>query len=119
MLQIIKAVLRRAGQDQTRLILVYASSTPQDILLHDELVGYARNHPKQFKLVLTVSQPNAEWEQLRRDDATVHRSVGRISQELIKEHGMPAGDGCAAGYCGPPAFEKTAKGILESFGYQG
>lgn len=119
MLQIIKAVLRRADQDKTRLTLIYASSTTEDILLHAELLRYARGHPEQFKLVLTVSKPNAEWEQLRRGaDATVHRTVGRISQELIKEHGAGAGDGCVAGYCGPAAFERTAREILVKSGYQ-
>lgn len=126
MAQIVKEVLRNAGRDKTSLTLIFASSTPADVLLYHELAGFAEKHPKQLKLVLTVSQPTAEWAAKARAGGSPHAyETGRISKEMLLKHSpqfvqqRPFPDWTVAGYCGPPAFEACAKALLESIGYSG
>lgn len=121
MVQIIKAVLRNSGQDRTQLLLIFASSTPDDVLLYHDLVALAEANQRQFSLVLTVSRPDDFWG--RGAPPCVVHAAGRVSQALVEAH-MPAFLGqrpfpewAVAGYCGPPAFEQCAKGILERMGF--
>ena len=55
MYQVIQAVLKgsRAGRDATRLSLLYANVSPDDILLRDELDALAAAHPDSFKVWYT------------------------------------------------------------------
>ncbi|KAG8465516.1 hypothetical protein KFE25_002823 [Diacronema lutheri] len=125
MAQIVKQVLRHAGSDRTRLTLIFASSSPGDVLLYHELAGFAEKHPAQFKLVFVVSRPTTEW--AAKTAATgassiVHES-GRLTRELVLRHApvfiqqRPFPVWAVAGFCGPPGFEACAKGLLESLGF--
>ena len=49
MLQIIQAVLKRS-QDHTKLSLLFANKTPDDILLKSRLDELAEKHPDRFKV---------------------------------------------------------------------
>ena len=61
MLQIIRAALKNPA-DRTKLSLIYANVTAQDILLKEEFDALKAKHPETLKVVYTVDKPDAGWE---------------------------------------------------------
>ncbi|KAM7267652.1 hypothetical protein ACFE04_009818 [Oxalis oulophora] len=55
MFQLIRAILEN-HKDTTKLHLIYGNTTEEDILLKDELDGYASNFPNRFKIYYVLSQ---------------------------------------------------------------
>ncbi len=96
--QIIKAVLKDA-EDRTRVHLLYANKTEDDILLRAELDGLAAAHPDRFALHYTLDSPPAGWTQFE----------GFITQAML-ETAMPApnADTTKIMMCGPPPMIKYA-----------
>ncbi|ORY01636.1 NAD(P)H-nitrate reductase [Basidiobolus meristosporus CBS 931.73] len=75
-LQVIKSVLRNPN-DKTKLSLVFANRSPDDILLRDELDRLTQEHPEQFKVWYTVDKcTEADWKY----------SVGFVNLEMCKTH---------------------------------
>jgi NAD(P)H-flavin reductase len=115
-------VLRNA-RDATKLTLLFAASTPDDVLLMHEIVGLAMRHQAQFTLVLTVSTPTPAWHDSAQRAGPVAHESGRLTAEMVARHAprclgqRPFPDWCVAGYCGPPSFEACAKQILATLGY--
>ena len=109
--QIIKHSLA-SKSDKTVISLVYSNSTADDILLKDELVELAKNHPDRFKVHFTVTQskePVEGWSQRRIDD------------DMIKNHLEAPANNSARSYvlvCGPSAFSDKAKMILSNLDYK-
>ncbi|KAI6236697.1 NADH-cytochrome b5 reductase 3 isoform X1 [Aphelenchoides besseyi] len=92
MLQIISEVLKHED-DPTKLSLLFANQSEEDILLRDELDRLAKNHPDRFKVWYTVDRAPADgWKY----------SVGFISDTMIREHLPPPDDKSAILMCGPP-----------------
>lgn len=61
MLQLTREILKHPD-DHTKLALLFANQTENDILLRDELESLAKNHPDRFKLWFTldtISEGNA------------------------------------------------------------
>ena len=56
MLQLITDVIRNKN-DNTKLALLFANQTEDDILLRDELERIEKENPDQFKLWFTVDRP--------------------------------------------------------------
>lgn len=56
MLQLIRQITRDP-KDQTKLSLLFANQTEEDILLRDELEEVAKNYPDQVKIWYTVDRP--------------------------------------------------------------
>lgn len=56
MLQIIRQVTRDS-KDETKLSLLFANQTEEDILLREELEEAAQNHPDRVKIWYTVDRP--------------------------------------------------------------
>lgn len=98
-------------EDKTKVTLVYAANTEEDILLREEFERYQREFPGRFDAMYVVSQP-AEGSSVRK---------GRVSKELLSEI-TQSKDGKVF-MCGPPAMEtalkgdRKTKGILEELGY--
>mmetsp|Transcript_14041 Transcript_14041/g.34307 ORF Transcript_14041/g.34307 Transcript_14041/m.34307 type:complete len:869 (+) Transcript_14041:220-2826(+) len=93
--QVVREILKD-DEDKTEVMLLYANQTPADILLREDLDGWARDHPTRFKCHYTVDrvpEGEPEWKY----------SVGFISDVMIKEH-LPAAAGADSfvGMCGPP-----------------
>lgn len=84
--------------------------TFDDILMYDELMRLAAEHPKRFKVwnTLTQAQDDADWKYGR----------GRINPEMCKEH-LPAGGlESTAFLCGPdPMIRDCCIPILKAMGY--
>ncbi|CAL9171474.1 unnamed protein product [Musa hybrid cultivar] len=98
--QVIQAVLRDP-EDRTEMHLVYANRSEDDILLWDELDGWARDHPEQFKVwyVINEAKRGEEW----------RYSTGFVTESILRDH-IPMGgsDDTLALSCGPPPMIQFA-----------
>lgn len=99
-------------EDKTKVTLVYAANTDEDILLKKEFDDFQKEFPGRFEAVYAVSQPAG--------GSTIRK--GRVSKELLAEV-TQSKDGNVF-MCGPPAMEaalkgdRKTKGILEELGYR-
>lgn len=94
MLQIIRGILKNP-RDKTKLWLIFANQTENDILLRKELeqIDSSRLH-----LWYTLDKPPAGWKY----------SEGFINTEMCRTHLPPAGDDTMIFVCGPPPMIKYA-----------
>jgi len=97
MLQIINDVLNNP-EDQTKLSLLFANQTEDDILCRDELERLEKENPGRFKVWYTLDRPTDSWKY----------STGFISQEMIAEHLPKSGGNSCVLVCGPPPMVKFA-----------
>uniref|UniRef100_A0A915CVN1 NADH-cytochrome b5 reductase n=1 Tax=Ditylenchus dipsaci TaxID=166011 RepID=A0A915CVN1_9BILA len=111
-LQVINEILKNPS-DTTKISLLFANQTEEDILLREDLDRLQAEHSGRFKLWYTIDRPPPTgW----------HYSVGFISPEMMAEH-LPienksykdssAEVGCKADFsavfmCGPPPMMKFA-----------
>lgn len=97
MLQVITAILKDKA-DTTKISLLYANQTENDILVRDMLDSLAKEHPSRFKVWYTLDRPPEGWA----------FSTGFITDTMIKEH-LPAADADSLVLmCGPPPMVKFA-----------
>jgi cytochrome-b5 reductase len=98
MLQIIRAIMKDP-QDQTRISLIYANQTPDDILLRGELDDLKLEFPNRFDLWYTVDRNAGDnW----------NFSTGFINEDMIREHLPTPGDDTFILMCGPPPMINRA-----------
>lgn len=101
MYQVIQSVLRDRAEDRTEMHLVYANRTEEDILLREELDGWAREYPEQFKVwyVVEKAKKEEEWKY----------SVGFVTESVLWEHVHGGGsEETLALACGPPPMIQFA-----------
>jgi len=91
--QVIKAILE-SPKDTTKCWLLFSNKTEADILLREELDGWAAKYPERLKVHYTVSSAPEGWA----------FSTGRISKEMLQEHMPPPGNDTYIGLCGPQGF---------------
>lgn len=107
MLQIIKAVLSDP-QDTTKMFLLFANQTEEDILVRDMLEAWQRDYPNQLKVWYTLDRPPTNWEY----------STGFISEEMCLNHLPEPSDETLILMCGPPPMIKFAcRPNLEKIGH--
>jgi len=97
MLQIIAAILKDPN-DQTKMSMLFANQSEDDILLREELDELAAQHGDRFRVWYTVDRPPAVW----------NFSSGFINDQMLKEHMPPPGSGTAILVCGPPPMVNFA-----------
>ncbi|GAB4828309.1 NADH-cytochrome b-5 reductase-like protein [Ancistrocladus abbreviatus] len=98
MLQVIEAVLKNPD-DNTKVSLLYANISPDDILLKQKLDLLAASHPN-FKVYYTVDSPSNNW----------RGGVGYVSKDMAVK-GLPhPGDDTLILVCGPPGMMKHISG---------
>lgn len=95
--QVIRAVMREEEGVET-VDLVYASRSEEEVLLREELDGWARERPERFKV----------W-----------YVVGKVTEGVLRERILTGGDeGSLALVCGPPGMVKgVVLPALEKMGY--
>ncbi|CAN1262008.1 NADH--cytochrome b5 reductase 1 [Linum perenne] len=82
MFQVARSILENL-KDQTKVHLIYANVTYDDILLKEELDGLASGYPDQFKIYYVLNQPPEVW----------NGGVGFVTKEMIETHcPAPAAD---------------------------
>nr|XP_008006115.2 NADH-cytochrome b5 reductase 2 isoform X1 [Chlorocebus sabaeus] len=107
MLQLIRHITKDPS-DSTRMSLIFANQTEEDILVRKELEEIARTHPDQFDLWYTLDRPPIGWKY----------SSGFVTADMIKEHLPPPGKSTLILVCGPPPLIQTAAHPnLEKLGY--
>ena len=124
MLQIIAAVFADSN-DNTELALLYANQSEGDILVRQELEGYQKEYPDQFKLWYTLDRPeqgnaiaNAQsYLYLIYIDCSNKTKVfisgwqyssGFVNADMIAEHLFPPGKDHLVLMCGPPPMMQFA-----------
>lgn len=107
MLQIVTAILKDES-DTTKVSLLYANQTEDDILVRDLLEKQAEQHKDRFKIWYTLDRPKSDWKY----------SQGFIDEEMIRSHLPPPSDDTVILMCGPPPMVKFAcKANLDKLGY--
>lgn len=87
MYQLLQAILANP-RDRTQVRLVYASRTPHDIILKEELDKLASIYPN-FKVLYTVSQPGDDWNWTG--------ATGHVNAEMVRTVLPPPQPGSAGG----------------------
>ncbi|XP_031737792.1 NADH--cytochrome b5 reductase 1 isoform X2 [Cucumis sativus] len=106
MYQVSRAILENPD-DKTKVHLIYANVTLEDILLKEELDLLAKRYPDRFKIYYVLNQPPEVWD----------GGVGFVSKEMIKAHcPAPAAD-IKILRCGPPPMNKAMGEHLDALGY--
>ena len=110
MLQILHAIFRSPDKT-TRVRLLYANQTEEDILVRDELETLQREHGDRFSLWYTVDRApeNREWKY----------DTGFITKEMVEKHLLfPDTKDTQFFMCGPPPMLKFAcQPALRELGY--
>lgn len=106
MYQVITAILKNPA-DKTKISLLFGNLTADDILLKDELEGFAAQHPDQLKIYHVLNNPPAGWTQ----------GSGFITPELMKQHLPAPSDSNLILRCGPTPMNEAMKKNLEAMGY--
>ncbi|KAJ5585572.1 NADH-cytochrome b5 reductase 1 [Penicillium hispanicum] len=110
MLQVIEAIIRNrprnGGTDTTKVDLIFANVTPEDILLQEKLEKLAKEDDG-FRVYYVLNKPPESWT----------GGVGFVTPDMIKERlPAPASD-VKILMCGPPPMISAMKKATESLGY--
>jgi len=106
MLQVIQAVLKNP-KDKTKLSLIFANVTEEDILVRETLEGLAEKHPDQFSLFYTLNEAPEGWT----------HGKGFVSTDMIKEHLPAPADDIQIVMCGPTPMNNAMLANLGKLGY--
>ncbi|KAL5358433.1 hypothetical protein BJX96DRAFT_182912 [Aspergillus floccosus] len=108
MYQLIRAICEDSADTDTRVSLLYANNTEEDILLRTELDAFARAYPEKFEVRYVLSQAGENWTGCR----------GFVTGELIREH-LPAAaeEESKMLLCGPPPMVNAMKKALQGMGW--
>nr|AET50763.1 hypothetical protein [Eimeria tenella] len=105
--QVVQQVLQN-NNDPTRLFLLYANKTQEDILLRDELEELENQYPDRLSVWYTVDTPPAAW----------RYSVGFITKEMLQQKLPAAAADTIVLCCGPkPMLEKACIPNLLQLGF--
>lgn len=103
----IKAVCT-TEKDDTKVTLLFANKTEDDILLRKELDEYARKFPHKFKVWYILDTPPVGWQY----------GSGRIDKNVIQERlPSPNGEDSKVLVCGPPGMQNAMINTLVELGF--
>lgn len=106
MLQILKEVLKYPT-DTTRVQLVFANVTEEDILLKDEIESLAEKHSR-FTVFFTLDKPVNGWT----------GGKGFVTTEMMAQHLAAPCDQTIVLVCGPPPMVKAMELNSKNSGYK-
>ena len=93
--------------DGCQISWVSANSTPDDMLLEEQLREFAGKHSDNLKVTFLASKADEKWTGL----------TGRINKDLVAQL-MPApSPDTYIMYCGPKGFNEVIKAALIELGY--
>ncbi|XP_018562593.1 NADH-cytochrome b5 reductase 3 isoform X2 [Anoplophora glabripennis] len=90
-LQLVRHIVKDPT-DKTKMALLFANQTEDDILVRKELEEVAEKYADQFKLWYTLDRPGPDWKY----------SSGFINEEMLKDHLFPPSKDTLILMCGPP-----------------
>ncbi|KAL2842863.1 hypothetical protein BJX68DRAFT_278185 [Aspergillus pseudodeflectus] len=106
MYQVIRAICEDES-DATRVSLLYANNTEEDILMREELESLAKKFPEKFEVRYVLSRAGDGWKGYR----------GFVRGEMIEKHIGGPGDTKKVLLCGPPPMVNAMKKILGGMGW--
>ena len=106
MYQVIQAVLKDPN-DTTKLSLIFANVTEDDILMRSELEDLAARNPQRFSVYYVLNTADKDWQ----------GGIGFITPEMIQKHLPAPGDDIAILRCGPGPMMRAMEGHLNTLGY--
>ncbi|KDQ16711.1 hypothetical protein BOTBODRAFT_43300 [Botryobasidium botryosum FD-172 SS1] len=106
MLQVIRAALKNP-LDRTKLSLIYANVTFEDILLKAELDELAAKHPGRFSVYYVLNTAPEGWT----------GGVGFVSKDMVEKHLPPTDTNIKILLCGPPPMMTAMKKHLAELNY--
>lgn len=107
MLQVIRRVFDDKSTDKkTKIALIFANQTEEDILLKDELDKIAKEHPDRFKVVYALDNAPENWNGV----------TGYVTKEVVEAH-LPSAkqEDTVIFVCGPPPMVKSIAGPKDGF----
>jgi cytochrome-b5 reductase len=121
MLQVIRRVFHEKSNDKkTKISLIFANQTEEDILLKDELDKIAKEHPDRFKVVYALDTAPENWTGV----------TGYVTKEVVEANlPGPKEEDTVIFVCGPPPMVKSIagartmksqgelEGVLKELGY--
>lgn len=107
MYQLIRAICADESDD-TKVSLLYANNNEEDILLKEELDGFAMQCPEKFQVHYVLAKPPPEW----------RGSSGFVTGDLMKEHLPAASEDSRVLLCGPPPMINAMKKNLAGLGFK-
>jgi NAD(P)H-flavin reductase len=106
MYQLVRGIMNNP-KDKTKLSLLISNHTPEDTMLKDEFDKMALEN-NNFKVWYTVSSADKDWSY----------DVGRINEQMMRDHLYKARGDTIALVCGPPAMiTRSALPLFEKLGY--
>lgn len=112
MYQLIQAILRDR-EDATRMALLFANKTPEDILLRAQLDDHAQADQERLSVWYTVDRIPVEEE-----EKAWPYSIGHVNAQMIAAHLPPPSPETLILLCGPPPLVHYACiPNLEKLGY--
>lgn len=105
-LQVITEIITNP-EDHTKVSLIFANETQNDILLKSEIDEIANRYPN-FDVHYSLTHPPAEWE----------GSTGYVTEEMIQKH-MPSPDIANRLFiCGPPEMKRSLIELSAELGWE-
>ena len=99
MLQVIQEILFNPA-DATKVTLLYANRSEEDILLRDRLDALASLYPTRFNVVYALDSCEAGWRGER----------GFVTPAMVEKHMPAASPSTKVMVCGPPPMMKAVSG---------
>lgn len=93
-------------EDCTKISLIYANETENDILLREEIDELAEKYP-YFKVTYTLTYPSNDW----------NGESGHITRDMCEKHLPKASDSSRIFICGPPEMNALATDICSELGF--
>lgn len=123
--QLTQAILRNP-EDKTKIALVYANNSEEDILLKTEFDTLAQKYPDRFQRLYTVKKTSSEGEGLYETGYITKEMLAKIMPHRMTEHntkilvsGPPAMIESIAGAKGGMGWTQgSLGGILKELGYK-
>eukprot|EP00475_Leptophrys_vorax_P030192 TRINITY_DN4506_c0_g2_i1.p1 TRINITY_DN4506_c0_g2~~TRINITY_DN4506_c0_g2_i1.p1 ORF type:complete len:295 (+),score=30.04 TRINITY_DN4506_c0_g2_i1:188-1072(+) len=106
MYQVSRAILENPA-DRTKISLIFANVSEDDILLREEIDAMAKARPEQFSVYYVLNQPPEGWT----------GGVGFVTKDMIKEHLPAPYADVSVVRCGPPPMNKAMAAALDELGY--
>lgn len=122
--QLTRAILNNP-EDKTKISLVYANNTEEDILLRKEFEDLEKQYPGRFQKIFTVSKINSGSEGTLEKGYVTKALIGKIwpgkePGQKVLVSGPPAMTEAVAGAKGMAGWTQgSIGGVLKELGYSG
>eukprot|EP00899_Mesostigma_viride_P023014 jgi/Mesvir1/3898/Mv19844-RA.1 len=107
MFQVMQAIAQHKEDDLTRVSLIFANVSVDDILLQDEIEELVKTLPIQFSVYYVLNNAPEGWT----------GGVGFVTKDMLAQHMPPPGPGVKICHCGPAPMNKAVAGMLDELGY--